>query len=434
MSAPSPRALLLKQSVADFQRRVNEMMDYAEANPQAGLAELEGEARRLSRDCFVPVLAGLLRWRSQELEGQSRCECGRELRYKGRQSRSQETLAGRITWRRGYYYCESCRRGRYPLDQAMDIGPGQFSDGLQRGVCQLGAALPFGAAAETFLELTGVSISAKEAERLTEGRGQALETGLEGREGQLRDGPEALPGAGVWAVALDAARVRFEDGWHDVKAGVVFRAEPRRDGSGLAGGKAASQSYVAETGPMEPAGERLYWEAVRRGMEPAEELVVCLGDGAPANWSQFGLHFPRRVEVLDWYHAVEHLWAAGRDRLGEDSAQVEAWVEARKGELWEGGVEKVRAALSAGESTSELRYFETNRRRMRYAEFRARGYPIGSGTVESACKRVIGARLKQAGMRWSKAGAQAVLNLRTQLLSGRWDAVWPFTRPQPAPA
>ena len=86
---------------------------------------------------------------------------------------------------------------------------------------------------------------------------------------------------------------------------------------------------------MEQAGARLYREAVARGIDPAEELVVCLGDGAPANWSQFGLHFPNRVEVLDWYHAVEHLWAAARDRWGEDSARVEAWMEARKEELWD---------------------------------------------------------------------------------------------------
>ena len=107
-----------------------------------------------------------------------------------------------------------------------------------------------------------------------------------------------------------------------------------------------------------------------------------------------------------------------------------SWVEARKEELWEGEVEAVLTALKAGEATSEIHYFETNRHRMRYAEFRARGYPIGSGTVESACKRVIGAQLKQAGMRWTRAGAQAVLSLRAQLLSGRWDAILPATRSQ----
>ena len=185
---------------------------------------------------------------------------------------------------------------------------------------------------------------------------------------------------------------------------------------------------------MEEAGARLYREAVRRGIDPAKDLVVCLGDGAPANWSQFGLHFPNRVEVLDWYHAVAHLWAGARDRLGEDSAQMEAWVESRKEELWRGDVAAVLTALPVGDRTSEVHYFETNRRRMRYAQFRARGYPMGSGTVESACKRVIGTRLKQAGMRWTQVGAQAVLSLRTPLLSGRWDAIWPLTRPQPTPA
>jgi hypothetical protein len=150
-----------------------------------------------------------------------------------------------------------------------------------------------------------------------------------------------------------------------------------------------------------------------------------------------GLHFPKRVEVLDWYHAVEHLWAAGKDRWGEGSAPAREWVEARKQELWEGRVEAVLAALG-GEAAetesqtvaSEVHYFETNQDRMRYAEFRAQGYPIGSGTVESACKRVIGARLKQAGMCWTKTGAQAVLSLRAQLLSGRWETIWPLTHPQ----
>ena len=434
MSTQSQRALLLRHSVAEFERRVNAILDYAETHPQATLAELEAEARRLSRDCFAPVLEGLLRRRSQELGGFPRCGCGQEARYKGRQQRSQETLAGRITWQRGYHYCETCRSGGYPLDEALGIGPGQFSDGLQRGLCRLGAVLPFALAAESFTELTGVSISPREAERLTEGRGEALEACQE-REGEPAVDRAAAPaGPGVWAVALDAARVRFEDGWHDVKAGVVFWAEPRREGAETAGGKAAAQSCLAETGPMEQAGARLYREAVARGIDPAEELVVCLGDGAPANWSQFGLHFPNRVEVPDWYHAVEHLRAAARDRWGEDSARVEAWMEARKEELWEGEVAAVLTALRAGKGESEVHYFETNRHRMRCAEFRAQGYPIGSGTVESACKRVIGARLKQAGMRWTKMGAQAVLSLRTQLLSGRWDAIWPATRPQLKPA
>lgn len=439
MSAQNQRGLLLRNSVAEFERRVNALLDYEETNPQATLGELEAEARRLSRDCFAPVLEGLLQGRAQEQEGFPQCKCGQELWRKGPQQRSQETFVGRITWQRGYYYCRTCRRGCYPLDEALGIVPGQFSDGLQEGLCRLGAALPFAPAAETFTALTGVSISPREAERLTEGRGAALE---ENPEGAVSPGPQGSAtspaGEGVWAVSLDAAKVRFGDGWRDVKAGVVFWAEPRWDESGLVGAKATSQSYVGEVGPMEEAGERLYAEAARRGIDPGEELVVCLGDGATANWSQFGLHFPNRAEVLDWYHASLHLWAAGKERWGEGSGQAAEWVAAREEELWEGRVEEVLAALREGQEeegkASEVHYFEANRERMRYGEFRAKGYPIGSGTVESACKRVIGARLKQAGMGWTQAGAQAVLSLRSELLSGRWETMWPATRPQPKAA
>ena len=236
-------------------------------------------------------------------------------------------------------------------------------------------------------------------------------------------------------MALDAARARFEDGWHDVKAAVVFRARPKVSEGRLDGAQADRLSYVAEVGPMEKAGQRLYAEAVNRGVDPAEDLVICLGDGAPVNWSQFGVHFPNRVEVLDWWHAVDHLWAAGNGLFGEGSAGSKEWVDARKAELWEGEAERVIDALQGATkepkgkaAADEIHYFETNKEKMRYKRFREAGYPIGSGTVESACKRLIGARLKQAGMCWTKKGAQPVLSLRAALLSRHWDESWQLTR------
>jgi hypothetical protein len=236
---------------------------------------------------------------------------------------------------------------------------------------------------------------------------------------------------------LDAGRVRYEDGWHDTKAGVVFWAEPTRDEAGESeGARATRQSYVAEVGTMERAGARLAGEAWRRGIG-SDEVVVCLGDGAPSNWTQFDEHFPNRVEVLDWYHAMEHLWSAGNGIFGQGTPDAVGWVKKWEGELWEGRVEAVIVALHregkregvGGEAAREqIHYFETNRERMRYVEYRAKGYPIGSGTVESACKRLIGARLKGAGMCWGKPGAQGVLTLRAELLSDRWEQSWSKTR------
>lgn len=187
---------------------------------------------------------------------------------------------------------------------------------------------------------------------------------------------------------------------------------------------------------MEEAGERLSTEAARCGIGP-DERVVCLGDGAPSNWVQFDEHFPCRVEVLDWYHAVEHLWQAGNGIFGQGTQEGVVWVKQWEKELWEGRVEAVIVALhreskregAEGEAAREqIHYFETNKDRMRYSEYKGAGYPIGSGTVESACKRLIGARMKRAGMCWSKRGAQGVLTLRAELLSERWEQSWPKTR------
>ena len=243
---------------------------------------------------------------------------------------------------------------------------------------------------------------------------------------------------GCRVLSLDAAKVRFKDGWHEVKAGVVFQAKGEATEPGEGGVRAVAQSYLAKVGNMEQAGERLYAEAIRRGVDPAEDTVTCLADGAPTNWAQFSLHFAHRVEILDWYHATQHLWAAGKGLFGEGTEETSSWVAKREAELWEGHTQLVLDSLrqaaqgNHGEAAQgEIHYFETNEPRMAYATFREKGYPIGSGTVESACKRVIVGRARQAGMCWSQAELQGVLTLRAELFSGRWNQAWSCTRPPP---
>jgi len=245
----------------------------------------------------------------------------------------------------------------------------------------------------------------------------------------------AVQGQGThrWCVSLDAAKVRFLDGWHEVKAGAVYQAH--RLGPGDERVHAVSQSYLAQVGSMERAGARLYGEAVRRGVQPIHDEVTCLGDGAPGNWAQFDLHFPHRIEVLDWYHATQHLWAAGKGVFGEGTQAAVDWVTAQKDALWAGKVasvlENLRQAATShrGQAAEdEIHYFETNQERMDYASLRAQACPIGSGTVESACKQLIIARARLAGMRWGETALQAVLSLRAELLSHRWNDAWPLTR------
>ena len=143
MSAQPQRALLLARIVAQFEQRVNEFLDFSDSHPEASFAELEAEARRLSRDCFAPALQASVEERCERQEPTRCCPCGGMVSYKGEQRRTQETYVGRIAWRRSYYYCPSCGKGRYPLDEVLGIGPGQFSDGIQSGVARLGVGLPF---------------------------------------------------------------------------------------------------------------------------------------------------------------------------------------------------------------------------------------------------------------------------------------------------
>lgn len=451
------RTHLLNTLLQTFAARAQQFLDYVEQHPDALLADWETQAQHLSADCFAPALQVAVEQRRTALEATAALPpspCGHPRHYKGSTPRTLLTRVGPITIHRGYYYCDQCHQGTYPLDTILGLGVGQFSEGVQQGVCQLAAELPFERAASTWTALSGLPISAREVARLSEARGQRLEATLGDRQAALLAGTDAErpdpdppqhlqpQGAGIWAVALDAARICFRDDWHEVKAGVVFWAQPRaaehpQAGAIWDGAEASAQSYVAVTGAMAAAGGRLYLEAIRRGIVPSEQRVVCLGDGAPGNWEQFATHFPKRVEVLDWYHAVEHLWEAGKGLYGAETVVTTEWVSARKTELWEGRVADVLVALRAAEqeatgaaAAKQIGYFETNARRMDYAAYRAAGYPIGSGTVESACKRVVGARAKGAGMRWSKAGVQGVLTLRAELLSGRWAQSWPATRPQ----
>ena len=353
------------------------------------------------------------------------------MRNKGVQRRRMLTPLGAVSWQRRYYYCESCRRGHYPLDERWRVGGGQFIEAYQAGMALLGVSLSYGLAAGVFERLTGVSVSGREVARTTVERGACLEAERQGEQQVwLEEGPspvgEALSTA--YECSLDAAKVRFRDGWHEVKAGVVCP---------LTG--AQQQSYVAEVDSMEQAGHRLYAEVVRRGADPGRNLMVCVADGASCNWAQFEAHFTERVEILDWYHAMQHLWAAANGVYGQDTPEAQAWQKQAEAALWAGRPQEVLALLDQaaqqpqGHAAAEERhYFETNQKRMGYQAYRQAGYPIGSGIMESGCKQLIIARARQAGMSWSPQGLQPVLTLRAELLSSRWDQAWSLTRPRAA--
>jgi hypothetical protein len=167
-------------------------------------------------------------------------------------------------------------------------------------------------------------------------------------------------------------------------------------------------------------------------MDGAAQVTV-LGDGAPWIWGIAEEHFPGATQIVDLYHAREHLAALGKLFYGPGSAAAKPWVAARTEDLDAGAVERLLAALGRlrprGEEAQEaIRKaqgdFETNAARMHYAHFRRQGLFVGSGVVEAGCKTVVGLRLKQSGMRWTVQGANAIIALGCCELSGRWEEFW----------
>ena len=380
------------------------------------------------------------------------CGHGHQAEFIDYRTKDVHTILGDVELRRAYYHCGECpedtEHGVIPKDQELGVVGTSFSPGLRRLMARVGAQEAFAMARQNLAELAGVVVPTKAVERVSEAVGVAAEAANDAERAALRTGtlqpPPAthrlyieMDGTGVPAVPKDTQgrTGKAADGTaktREAKLGCVF-TQFHCDAEGWPVRDPASTTYVGAIESAEQFGPRLHAEAVRRGLTPATTVIV-LGDGAPWIWNRADAHFPGAVQIVDLYHAREHLEAVGRLAFGGGSAAGTAWVAARRDELDDGAVDVISAEIRKlpaardptrqDEVRKEAEYFETNKLRMCYKYFRARGFFVGSGVVEAGCKTVIGQRLKQSGMRWTVAGANAVIALRCRLLSNRWEDLW----------
>ena len=378
------------------------------------------------------------------------CAGGHQAEFIDYRLKQLQTILGAVRINRAYYHCAQCpaeRRGIIPKDQDLDVVGTSFSPGLRRLMARVGAQEPFGAAHQDLAELAGVTVDTKTVERITEAAGAAAEQGNQAERAAIVAGrvqpiaPTArlyvvMDGTGVPVVPKDTEgrSGKRPDGrakTREAKLGCVF-TQTRFDEQGWPVRDPDSTTYVGAIEAVEKFGPRLHTEAVRRGLQQATTVVV-LGDGAPWIWNRADADYPGAVQIVDLYHAREHLALAGRLAFGSGSEAGAAWIAARREDLDAGDVEIIvseirhlarRHAKVRQELRQEAEYFDTNKLRMCYKYFRARGFFVGSGVIEAGCKTVIGLRLKQSGMRWTVVGANAVIALRCRLLSNRWEDLW----------
>ena len=352
------------------------------------------------------------------------CACGGRAKFVAYRPRWIATLAGATQVRRAYYHCEHCHQGQSPWDRRQGLTPRQWTAGAKSLVANFCARMPYGEAMELLELSTGLRVEVYSAEQIVAEVGEQLRA-LAAQEQAAVLAREAPDWSGSAPrrlyVGVDGTHAHIDAAWHEVKTGVIYEGAPNAEGLD----EAVGQHYFAAQEAAESFGERAYAVAARRGVEQAAETVV-IGDGAEWIWNLAAHHYPQATQVVDYWHACEHIWDLRKVLYPTESEAGDRWAHEHCRRLKaQGPVHLLRALVRlqpTGEEAQEAvrrerGYFEKHRRRMQYPQFRARGMMIGSGPVEAGCKVVVAQRLKQAGMRWSSPGADAILAVRCAVLN-----------------
>jgi hypothetical protein len=412
------------------------------------LEAVEGATRAAMHRAGASVLAHLLD-EQDPFPAALPCGCGHDASFHAIRPRQLLTAVGPVTFDRAYYYCSRCHQGQVPRDRELDIVDTEYSPAVRRMMAVVGSDTSFHHGREQLELLAGLTVTRKAVERQAEGIGADVARCQEAeiqRAAQLPlphlAGPEIpalyieMDGAGVPVVPAETqgrCGKNPDEPAHtrEVKLGCVF-TQTGLDENGHPVRDEASTTYTGAIEPAENFGRRMYTEAVQRGWDHAKVRVI-LGDGALWIWNIADREFPGAVQIVDLYHAREHLWVLAGKLFPTDERRKKRWATQLQNKLDKGKIEslvkQLRTFPAANPEAAELLqseadYFERNRQRMRYPSFRSRNLFVGSGVIEAACRTVIAKRLKQSGMFWTVRGANAIIALRCTRLSRRFEDYW----------
>jgi hypothetical protein len=382
------------------------------------------------------------------------CACGGKARYKDMRPKPILTALGPAKMLRAYYWCSRCRQGLFPADHARDIEDTEFSPGVRRMLALVGSECSsFDQGRQQMELLADLEVTVKAVERVTEAIGadiarrqqetiqQAMQLELPVAVGQpIQKMYVQMDGTGLPMVAkeTEGRSGKGEDGrahTREAKLGCVFTQTAIDD----QGRPVRDEESTTYTGAIETAAEfsrRIYTEAHQRGWGRAQVKVV-MGDGADWIWNICQEQFPGAIQIVDLYHARQHLWDLGGKLHPNDDKAKRRWVMAHQHFLDDGKIERLVTKLRslslanpelAAAVRIEANYFERNAARMRYPKFRKQNLFVGSGVIEAGCKTVMGSRLKRSGMFWTVRGANALIALRCCRRSRQFDDYWEHRR------
>ena len=371
------------------------------------------------------------------------CDCGRRTRRLEKRSRRLRTSLGEITLHRDYYHCAFCARGFCPRDRELGLHGEGISPSLARMVAAAGSAVSFREASNLLDELAGVRLNAKQVERCSEAVGEWA-VRFEREVAQPEDGCTLPPtlylgmdgtGLPMHPGELAGRAGKQKDGsakTREAKLCTVWSAEgrdtrgrPVRDSGSATYTSAIESAATRDTDKDRSDFQRRVERESRRRRFCEAERGVILGDGAKWIWNIAEEAFPDAIQIVDRFHAKERLHRLSK-AVHTNPATAIKWAEERCAELDAGDIDSILAEISEIEGTEPEAekcsgYFEANRERMRYDLFQKQGLCTSTGIIEAGCKNVIGARLKKSGMHWSVKGANAIMALRNNRLSGRFE-------------
>lgn len=417
---------------------------------------LEREAEQEYRGKILAALQSKVEAMAEAVESQPpQCvHCQLPMRRQDRRAVGWLARCGRLRVRVTRYRCRQCRAERRPLLEELGVEPGRVCGALARLLVVLAVVAPYELAARLADGLLGVKISAMGVWRATQRLGQAAYSYSEALSLYHSDSRSqavaSSSGPAAVVLAVDGCSLGMqvrkqrrrrsgseaslpplppvEEGqFREVKTGVLLLPEERTESS--PGRHSLVRRWLVSCLGNADTIYAQVWAKLRElGWLGAATVVVIVGDGAEWIWKRATL-FPQRCEILDFWHALEHAWQFAQCHYGENSARAASWVHTVACALRKGQVQAVLTRLKKMRpQTSEaqqqwqalIRYYRENATRMRYDEYVRLGYGIGSGAVESAHKQLVHARMRQAGMRWSEAGARRLLALRLLLLNQDW--------------
>lgn len=429
---PTDRDRLIEELLARYRATLERQL---RRDPQT-LDQIEQVVEDVGREMDQELERAILDRKQPPPENRARCpQCGQAARYRATYSRTLLTRHGEQCLPRRYYYCRACAHGFAPLDALLGLDGGATTPAVRLAAAQLAAHLPFAEAARLLAELTGIQLGESTVERIAVAVGGALRQAQQqqAQQHQRGHGPTVERKPRRIYVSVDGIMAPLREPWKrdgslgklccrfgECKTAVVFEAREGKQGDeGV-----RWRDYLATFAPVEGFGPLVATLAHQDGQHFAPE-VVFLADGQAYNWTLAAAHFPTAIQIVDFMHAVEHLYTLAR-ALWSEEATGKQWVDTRVQELLRDEIAAVLTAIGAAPtSTAEqakLRestrgYFEHNAERMRYGTFRKRGYQIATGVMEAGCKQVVHQRLDQVGMHWRPETAEAIVALRAALLS-----------------